>query len=89
MRIYLIDKDYQAIEIDTGDAARRFLAWFAGGASPVLAEAIAARLWHPREAGRLGALADRDFDVAALRAEVVVCLRTAHRSSGPDGREAS
>jgi hypothetical protein len=87
LRIYVTDKDYQATEIDTGDAARMFLTWLADEGSPVLGRAIGNWLWQPQEAGGLGALADSDTDVAALCAEVVPLLRAVRQPGVPDGRD--
>ena len=68
MQVYVIGRDYQATEIDAADAARRFMAWLANATNPVLAEVIQTWLWQPPDAGGLGALAESDGDVAALRA---------------------
>ncbi len=87
MRIYVIDKDYQATEIDVADAAARFMAWLADGGSPVLAEVIQTWLWQPSETGGLGALVDSESDVAALRAEIIAFIQRM-RSCPPDGQEA-
>ena len=57
LRVYVIGRDYQATEIDTADAARRFMAWLTDAANPVLAEVIWTWLWQPLDAGGLGALA--------------------------------
>jgi hypothetical protein len=70
LRVYVIGRDYQATEIDAVDAARRFSAWLADGGNPLLAEVIQTWLWQPADAGGLGALAESDNDVAALRTEV-------------------
>jgi hypothetical protein len=87
VRVYVIARDYQATEIDVAEAARRFLAWLADAANPVLAEVIQTWLWRPPDAGGLGALAESDRDVAALRAEVTALWQRA-QGCGPDGREA-
>jgi hypothetical protein len=87
LRIYEIRRDYQAIEIDAADATRRFMAWLADAANPVLAEVIQIWLWQPPDAGGLGALAESDRDVAALRAEIAALWRPAHPDGRPDGRE--
>lgn len=88
MRVYMIGRDYQATEIDTADAARRFTAWLAYGANPVLAEVIQTWLWQPLDAGGLGALAESDRDVAALRSEIAALWRRGQQQSEPDGRAA-
>jgi hypothetical protein len=66
----MIGRDYKATEIDTAEAARRFTAWLAEGGNPLLAEVIQTWLWQPPDAGGLGALAESDRDVAALRTEI-------------------
>jgi hypothetical protein len=87
LRVYVIGRDYQATEIDAADAARRFMAWLADAANPVLAEVIQTWLWQPPDAGGLGALAESDGDVAALQAEITARWRPAHLDGRPDGRE--
>lgn len=83
----MIGKDFQETEIDAADAARRFTTWLADGANPVLAEVVQTWMWQPPDAGGLGALAESDRDVAALRAEIATLWRRAQQSE-PDGREA-
>ncbi len=57
MRVYVIGKDTQATDIDTGEAARKFLAWLCDDGSPVLSRAIYSwMLEFARDAG-LSALA--------------------------------
>jgi hypothetical protein len=87
LRVYVIGKDYRATEIDAADAARRFMAWLADGANPVLAEVIQTWLSQPSDKGGLGALAESDRDVAALRTEIAALWRRAQQCE-PDGREA-
>lgn len=88
MRVYVIGRDYEATEIDAADAARRFTAWLADGANPVLAEVIQTWLWQPPDAGGLGALAESGCDVAALRTEIAALWRRAQQQSERDGRDA-
>jgi len=85
LRVYVIGRDYKATEIDAADAARRFTAWLADGGNPVLAEVIQTWLWQPPDAGGLGALAESDSDVAALRTEVAALWLRAQ--SWPEGRD--
>jgi hypothetical protein len=87
LRVYVIGRDYQATEIDAGEAARRFTAWLADGTNPVLAEVIQTWLWQPPDAGGLGALAESGCDVAALRAEIAALWGRAQQRCVPDGRE--
>ena len=87
MRVYVIGKDYRATEIDAADAARRFTAWLADRANPVLAEVIQSWLWQPSDKGGLGALAESGGDVAALRNEIAALWRRAQQCE-PDGGEA-
>lgn len=82
MRIYEIGRDYQPVEIDTGDTARRFLAWLADAAGPVLAGVIRTWLTLPPDVGGLGALVESDADVAALLAEVSALCRRAAPAPG-------
>lgn len=84
----MIERDYQATEIDTADAARLFTAWLTDGANPILAEAIQTWLWQPPDAGGLGALAESGRDVAALRVEIAALWRAAPQQREPDGSEA-
>src|ERR1022692_2502154 len=86
LRVYVIGRDYQAIEIDPADAARRFLAWLADAANPVLAEVIQTWLWQPPDAGGLGALAESDRDVATLRGEITAVWLPA-QGGAPDRRQ--
>jgi hypothetical protein len=88
LRVYVIGRDYQATEIDAADAARRFIAWLADGANPVLAEVIQTWLWQPPDAGGLGALAESGRDVAALRIEIATLWQRAEQQCEPEGREA-
>jgi hypothetical protein len=82
LRVYEIGRGYQATEIDTGDAARRFLAWLGEGAGPVLAGVIRTWLPQPPDAGGLGALAESDGDVTALHTEVAALCRRAAAAPG-------
>ncbi len=75
MRVYLIGRDYQATDIDTGEAARRFMAWLTDDTNAALTEVIQTWLWLPADSGGLGALAESAWDVALLRAEVVAAWR--------------
>ena len=77
MRVYVIGRDYQATDIETGDVARRFLAWLADDANGALTEVIQTWLWLPADSGGLGALAESAWDVALLRAEVIMVWRAA------------
>ena len=86
MRVYVIGRDYKATEIDAADAARRFTAWLADGGNPLLAEVIRTWLWQPTDVGGLGALAESDSDVAALRTEVAA-LWLGAQSWWPDWRD--
>jgi hypothetical protein len=81
LRVYLIGRGYQAVEIGTADAARRFMSWLAGTANPVLGEVIQFWLWQPPDVGGLGALAESTDDVALLRAEILAPWQ----GEGPDG----
>jgi len=83
----MIGRNYRGTEIDAADAARRFTAWLADDANPVLAEVIQTWLSQPPDAGGLGALAESDRDVAALRAEITALWRPAHPDGRTDGRE--
>jgi len=83
----MIGRNYRGAEIDAADAARRFTAWLADDANPVLAEVIQTWLWQPPDAGGLGALAESDHDVAALRAEITALWRSAHPDGRPHGGE--
>lgn len=86
MRVYEIARDYQPTEIDTGEAASRFLGWLAGqDASALLAHAIGLWLVLPPDAGGLGALAESEADVAALQAEISALCRRAQHLPGLDG----
>jgi hypothetical protein len=85
LRVYVIGRNYQGTQIDMADAARRFTAWLADDANPVLAEVIHAWMWQPPDAGGLGALAESTEDVAALRAEITALLQPT-QTSGPDAR---
>jgi hypothetical protein len=85
VRVYVIGRDYQATEIDTADAARRFMVWLADGANPVLAEVIQTWLWQPIDAGGLGALAESSRDVAALRTEIAALWRRGQQQCEQDG----
>ena len=87
MRVYEIGRDYQPTEIDTGDAASRFLGWLAGPhASALLVQAIGLWLPLPPDAGGLGALAESEADIAALQAEIAALCRRAQALPGPDGK---
>jgi hypothetical protein len=83
LRVYLIGRGYQAVEIGTADAARRFMSWLAETANPVLSELILFWLWQPPDAGGLGALAESTRDVAMLRAEILAPWQ----HEGPDGSQ--
>jgi hypothetical protein len=80
--VYVIGKDYQATDIDTGEAATRFLAWLADDGNAILTEVIQTWLWLPADSGGLGALAESVWDVAVLRAEVVAVWRPAPGDPG-------
>ena len=54
MRVYVLGRGYQATEIDTAEAARRFVAWLARDANPALTEVIQHWLGQPADAGGLG-----------------------------------
>jgi hypothetical protein len=83
----LIGKDYQATDIDTGELARRFLAWLADDANTALTEVIQTWLWLPADSGGLGALAESVWDVALLRAAVIAVWRpTPGNADGPVAR---
>ncbi len=86
MRVYLIGRDYQATDIDTGEVARRFVAWLADDANAALTEVIQTWLCLPADSGGLGALAESAWDIALLRAEVVAVCRPA--SGNADGQVA-
>jgi hypothetical protein len=86
LRIYEIGRDYQPAEIDTGETARRFLAWLADAAGPVLTGVIRTWLTLPPDVGGLGALVESDADVVALYAEVAALCRRA--AAAPGGRAA-
>lgn len=86
MRVYLIGRGYQTVEIGTADAARRFMNWLAGTANPVLGEVIQFWLWQPPDVGGLGALAESTKDVALLRAEVLAPWQRERPDGSPNGR---
>ena len=86
MRVYVIGRGYQATEIDTAEAARRFAAWLARDANPALTEVIQHWLWQPPDAGGLGALVESAWDVAVLRAEVVTACQRGLAQRPADGR---
>jgi hypothetical protein len=86
LRVYLIGRGYQAVEIGTADAAMQFIAWLAQAANPVLGEVIQTWLWQPPDAGGLGALAESARDVALLRDEVLTIWQDGHPGAGPNGR---
>jgi hypothetical protein len=81
LRVYLIGRGYQAVEVGTADAARRFMSWLAETANPVLSELIQFWLWQPPDAGGLGALVESTQDVAMLQAEILAPWQ----HEGPDG----
>jgi hypothetical protein len=87
VRVYVIARGYQAADIDTGEAAARFLAWLAGDTNPALTKIIQTWLMLPADAGGLGALADSPGDLAELRAGVIATWRQAARPA-PDPRPA-
>jgi hypothetical protein len=86
MRVYLIARNYQATEIETADAARRFLAWLTGDANPVLAAVIQSWMWRPADTGGLGALAESAWDIALLRAEVTAVWQSVPAESASAGQ---
>jgi len=88
LQVYVIGRDYQPSEIDAADAARRFTAWLAEEANPVLGEIIQAWLWQPPDAGGLGALAESDGDIAGLRAEIAALWERAQQDFEQAGGEA-
>jgi hypothetical protein len=88
LRVYLIGRGYQTVEIGTADAAKRFMSWLADSANPVLGEVIQFWLWQPPDVGGLGALAETAKDVAILRAEVLAAWQRGRPNSSPNGRAA-
>lgn len=85
MRVYQIGRAYQPADIDTGDAARQFLAWLTDDAGPVLERLIRSWLMMPPDAGGLGALVESEADVATLRAEITSLCRPEPAPSRPGG----
>lgn len=83
MRVYQIGRAYQPAEIETGDAARQFLAWLAD-AGP-LERLIRSWLILPPDTGGLGALVESEADVAALQAEITRLCRPGRAPSRPAG----
>jgi hypothetical protein len=75
VRVYMIGRDYQATDIDTGEVARRFLSWLADDANAALTEVIQTWLCQPPDSGGLEALAESAWDVAQLRAGVIAVWR--------------
>lgn len=57
MRIYVIGNDTRATDIDTGEAARKFLAWLCDDGSPELGKAIHAWMLDVARIAGLSALA--------------------------------
>ena len=86
MRVYLIGRGYQAVEIGTADAARRFMNWLAETANPILGEVIQFWLWQPPDVGGLGALAESTNDVAMLRAEILASWKCERPDGSQNGR---
>lgn len=85
MRVYQIGRAYQPADVDTGDAARQFLAWLADDAGPVLERLIRSWLMLPPDAGGLGALVESEADVVTLQTEITKLCRPGHapgRSAG-------
>jgi hypothetical protein len=58
VRVYVIGKDTRATDIDTGEAARKFLAWLGDDGSPVLTRVIYSWMLDFARSSGLGALAD-------------------------------
>jgi hypothetical protein len=83
LRVYQIGRAYQPADIDTGDAARQFLAWLADDAGPVLERLIRSWLVLPPDAGGLGALVESEADVATLQAEITKLCRPGHAPGRP------
>jgi hypothetical protein len=81
-------QDRRAAGMDTGDAARRFLAWLATDANPALTKIIQAWLWLPACSSGPGALTFSAWDVARLRAEVLAAWPQAPGPHAPQGRAA-
>lgn len=87
MRVYEIGRDYQPTEIDTGQAASRFLGWLAGPeARALLTQAIGIWLVLPPDAGGLGALVESEADVGVLQTEIAALCRRAQHTAGSDGK---
>jgi hypothetical protein len=86
LRVYVIGRGYQATDIDTGEAARKFLTWLADEANVALTEIIQTWLWLPADAGGLGSLAESAWELALLRAEVVVAWHQVPGRRAPEGR---
>jgi hypothetical protein len=87
VRVYMIGRNYQASDIDTGDVARRFVTWLIDDANTALTEIIQTWLWLPADSGGLAALAESAWDLALLRAEVTGIWRPAQGDAdGPVAR---
>lgn len=85
LRVYVIGRVLQATGTDTGEAARKFLAWLAEDANTSLTEFIQTWLWLPADAGGPGVLAESAREIAALRAEIDATLPSAP-ANGEAGR---
>jgi len=85
LRVYVIGRVLQATETDTGEAARKFLAWLAEDAKTSPTEFIQTWLWLPADAGGLGVLAESARKIAALRAGIAATLPSAP-ANGEAGR---
>jgi hypothetical protein len=86
VRVYVIGRGYQPTDIDTGEAARRFLTWLADESNVALTEIIQMGLWLPADSGGLGALAESVWELALLRAEVVAAWHQVPARRAPEGR---
>jgi hypothetical protein len=84
LRVYVIGRTYRATEIDAGEAAGKFLAWLADDANKALTDLIGTWLWQPPDAGGLGVLAESQWEIAVLRAEIAATWQRgqAHGEAG-------
>ena len=88
MHAHTTGQDRRAVVMNTGDAARNFLAWLAADANPALTRIIQAWLWLPACAGGPGELPVCAWDVARLRAEILAAWPQALGPGAPHGRAA-